>query len=231
MLRKNDTLKASGQWYFAPSGERTRLAGSLASSAIDKTLLLADIKSTILNSKAATDFILSWTGSPFDFALAHLSGEMKVDLKSGVLVDVNPGFGRVLSLLSVQSLQRRLRLDFSDVFKKGFSFDEITALITIDNGLAHVNNLVMKAPAAEMKMQGDVNLASKQLDLSANVVAHISSSLPLAATIASGGNPIVGAVGVGVWAVDKIVKSTAGDKLGSNYRITGTWEKPIVKGK
>ncbi len=231
MLRKNDTLKASGQWYYAPNGERTRLSGFLTSEAIDKTLLLVDIKSTILNSKSKTDFTLSWSGSPFDFALAHVSGELDVHLNKGILVDVNPGFGRVLSLLSVQSLERRLRLDFSDVFKKGFSFDDIKAAIVINNGLAHVNSLVVKAPAAEIKMQGDVNLANKQLDLSANVVAHISGSLPIAATIASGGNPIVGALGVGVWAVDKIVKSQAGDKLGSNYHITGSWEKPIVKGK
>lgn len=226
----NESIQANGRWWFENNAQQTRLAGQLKSAAFDKTLQLLDIKSTIIGSKTQVDFSLSWPGNPFDFALAQLSGTLDVKLKSGVLVDVNPGFGRILSLLSIQSLQRRLRLDFSDVFKKGFSFDSITAFINITNGKAHSDNLLVNSPSAEVKMKGDVNLANKQLDLTATVIAHISGSLPLAATIASGGNPIVGAVGVGVWAVDKIVKST-GASMGSTYHITGTWETPIVKGK
>jgi uncharacterized protein (TIGR02099 family) len=231
MTRPNDTITAAGRWWIEGEKQNTRFTGHLDSQALDKTLELADIKSTILGSKTKVDFSLNWPGDPFDFALAQLNGQLDIHLSKGVLVDVNPGFGRILSLLSLQSLQRRLRLDFSDVFKKGFSFDEISALVTINKGIAHSDNLAMKAPAAEMKMKGDVNLATKQLNLSAVLTTHITSSLPLAATIASGGNPIVGAVGVGVWAVDKIVKSQAGDMLGTTYRVTGTWEKPIVNGK
>lgn len=231
MTRANDSIKASGRWWLEQGTQKTRFTGHLQSNALDKTLDLVDIKSTILGSKANSDFSLSWPGNPFDFALVHLNGELNINLTKGVLVDVNPGFGRILSLLSIQTLQRRLRLDFSDVFKKGFSFDQITALVTINDGVAHSDNLVMKAPAAEMTMRGDVNLGTKQLNLTANLTTHISSSLPIAATIASGGNPIVGAVGVGVWAVDKIVKSQAGDMLGTTYKVTGTWEKPVINGK
>ncbi len=231
MTSANDSITADGRWWIAQNKEQTEFTGHLKSKSLDKTMALVGMKSTILESKTDVDFSLSWPGNPFDFALAHLNGRLDIHLDKGVLIDVNPGFGRVLSLLSIQSLQRRLRLDFSDVFKKGFSFDEITALVTINNGVANANNLIMKAPAAEMKMQGDVNLATKKLDLTAVVIAHISSSLPIAATIASGGNPIVGAVGVGVWAFDKIVKSAGGDMMGSTYHVTGTWEKPIVKSK
>ena len=231
MTRANDKITASGRWWIENEVQNTRFTGHLQSNALDKTLALADVKSSILGSKTNIDFNLAWPGDPFDFALAHLNGDLDIHLSKGVLVDVNPGFGRILSLLSIGSLERRLRLDFSDVFKKGFSFDDITALVTIKNGIAHSDNLMMKAPAAEVKMKGDVNLDTKQLNLVANLTTHITSSLPIAATIASGGNPIVGAIGVGVWAADKIVKSQAGDMLGSTYHVTGTWEKPIVNGK
>ena len=231
MTRVNDAITANGHWWVEQDKQNTEFTGHLDSNALDKTLALVDIKSTILGSKTKVDFDLAWPGDPFDFALASLNGKLDINLSKGVLVDVNPGFGRILSLLSIQSLERRLRLDFSDVFKKGFSFDTITALVNVKNGMAHSDNLLMKAPAAEMKMKGDVNLATKQLDLRAIVTTHITSSLPIAATIASGGNPIVGAIGVGVWAADKIVKSQAGDMLGTTYHVTGTWEKPIVNGK
>lgn len=231
MLGPQEKFTANGRWWIENDKQKTQLAGHLSSKALDKTLMLANVSSTILNSKTEADFDLTWPGDPFDFALAHLNGQLDVHLKDGVLVDVNPGFGRILSLLSLDSIERRLRLDFSDIFKKGFSFDDIIAHIAIKDGVAHSDNLSMKAPAAEMKMKGNVNLGTKQLDLLAQVTVHITSSLPIAATIASGGNPIVGAVGLGVWVADKIVKSTAGDVLGTSYRVTGTWEKPIVNGK
>ncbi|MFA6037311.1 MAG: YhdP family protein [Legionellales bacterium] len=231
MLGPQEKFTGNGRWWVEGDKQKTELIGHLSSNALDKTLMLADVSSSILKSKTEADFNFIWPGDPFDFALAHLSGSVDIHLKDGVLVDVNPGFGRILSLLSLDSIERRLRLDFSDVFKKGFSFDDITTHISIKDGIAHTDNLSMKAPAAEIKMQGNVNLGTKQLDLFAQVTTHITSSLPIAATIASGGNPIVGAVGLGIWAADKIVKSTAGDVLGSSYRVTGTWEKPIVNGK
>jgi uncharacterized protein (TIGR02099 family) len=231
MTRPNDKFTANGHWWVENNVQNSSFTGHLSSGALDQTLALFDIKSTILGSKSETDFTLSWPSDPFDFDLANLNGQLDVRLRDGRLVDVNPGFGRILSLLSIQAIGRRLRLDFSDVFKKGFSFDEITAHVNIKKGIAHSDDLTMSAPAADMTMKGNVNLGTKQLDLLATVRVNITSSLPIAATIASGGNPIVGAVGVGVWAVDKIVKSQAGSLISSSYHVTGTWENPVVNGK
>jgi uncharacterized protein (TIGR02099 family) len=231
MTRANDKFTADGKWWVENNQQQSSFTGHLSSKALDKTMALFDIKPTILDSDAESDFTLSWPSDPFDFDLATLNGHISVHLSNGRIIDVNPGFGRILSLLSIQELGRRLRLNFSDVFKKGFSFDDITADLNIKNGIAHSDNLKMTAPAADMEMKGNVNLGTKALDLNANVRINITGSLPIAATIASGGNPIVGAVGVGVWAVDKIVKSQGGNLLASSYHVTGTWENPKVNGK
>ena len=46
---------------------------------------------------------------------------VQLALASGQFHKVNPGAGRLLGVLSLQSLPRRLTLDFRDVFAEGFT--------------------------------------------------------------------------------------------------------------
>ena len=56
--------------------------------------------------------------------LERINGLVDFRADDGRLTDVEPGgAGRVFGLLSVQALPRRLRLDFSDMFREGFGYD------------------------------------------------------------------------------------------------------------
>ena len=47
--------------------------------------------------------------------------------EDGQFLEIEPGIGKLVSLMSLQMLPRRIALDFRDVFSKGFKFDRIDA--------------------------------------------------------------------------------------------------------
>ena len=66
------------------------------------------------------------TGSPFTIDYPSLAGQVNVAIDAGQFLKVEPGAARLLGVLSLQSLPRRLSLDFRDLFQEGFAFDNIT---------------------------------------------------------------------------------------------------------
>ncbi|MCX5511726.1 AsmA-like C-terminal region-containing protein, partial [Pseudomonas sp. BJa3] len=79
------------------------------------------------------------------------------------------GAGRVLGLLSVAEVRRRLMLDLSDFFSKGFAFNRIDGDIRIAGGLARSDNLMIDGPAAEIQIRGDTDLRSERFDQTVDV--------------------------------------------------------------
>ena len=107
-----------------------------------------------------------WPGSPADFTLGALQGTLEIDVLDGRFLEVNQGVGRLFGLLSVHALQRRLRLDFSDIFGKGFAFDWIGGAFSITGGDAYTNDLVMEGPSARIEISGRVGLLRRDYDQS-----------------------------------------------------------------
>ena len=129
--------------------------------------------------------------------------------------------GRLLGLLSLQSLPRRLSLDFRDLFSEGFAFDKITATAKIDQGILRSNDFLMDGPAAEAKIKGETNLKTETQNLRIRVRPHISDSLSLAAFA---GGPITG---VAAFVAQKLLKDPFNKIVQSEYVIIGTWNKPV----
>ena len=65
----------------------------------------------------------------------------------GRIVNVNDSssakmdFGRMINIFSLQNIPRRLSLDFSDVFEKGYSFDYMRADFNFDNTVLNTVSL------------------------------------------------------------------------------------------
>ncbi|NNM00382.1 MAG: TIGR02099 family protein, partial [Gammaproteobacteria bacterium] len=169
-----------------------------------------------------------WPGGPADFQLERLTGRLGLNITKGQFLDIEPGGGRLFGLLSVQSLGRRLSLDFADVFGKGFAFDAIEGNFELDGGNAYTSSLLMSGPAAKVDVSGRTGLANQDYDQTVVVTPQVSGTLPAAGAL-------FGPVGVGVGAAlyigQKIFKSIpdAFDTLlKREYTITGSWESPEI---
>jgi uncharacterized protein YhdP len=150
---------------------------------------------------------------------------MKAEVGEGRLLDVEPGgSGRILGLLSLAEIPRRLSLDFSDFFKKGFSFNTVQGDFAFADGVARTDNLRIDGPAAEIRVSGNTGLREKVYDQRVEVLPKAGGVLPALGFLVGGpAGAAVGAVAQGVF--NKPLKQSTRVV----YHVTGPWDKPIVK--
>ncbi len=221
IIRNPDsTLTADGTWHNWTRNPNTSLNFVLKVDNIGKTLKRFSQPDAVRGGTAEIEGLLSWAGSPHEFETTSLDGNFKLAASKGQIVKVQPGVGRLFGLLSLQSLPRRLSLDFRDLFSDGFAFDKISANAKIDNGILRSEDFFMTGPAAEAKIMGETNLKTETQNLKVKVTPHVSDSLSLAALA---GGPIVGAA---AFVAQKILKDPFNKIASSEYVITGTWDNP-----
>ncbi|NOX76812.1 MAG: TIGR02099 family protein [Gammaproteobacteria bacterium] len=221
---QSTTITAFGGWYVAAKQQKSNFQMQVESRNVGKTLKAMGYLGGISGGQGVLNLSVKWPGSFINMDVAELSGRMDLTLKDGQLLDVEPGAGRMFGMLSLQALPRRLLLDFSDVFQKGFSFDRIQGTFTIDEGDAYTNDLFMEGPAARVDIGGRVGLADKDYDQQATVTPHLTDSLPVIGALAAA--PQVGAV---ILFAQKLFQPQIDDATRNRYSITGRWDNPIIK--
>ena len=165
---------------------------------------------------------LGWAGDPTAPDYPSLTGQVQMQADDGQFLEIEPGIGKLVSLMSLQSLPRRLTLDFRDAFSKGFQFDRITAAAQVERGTMHVKEFKMRGSAAQVDMTGDVDLARETQNLQVQVVPSLGDS---AATVLGILNPLLifpAAI------AQKILKDPLGHIFAFDYSITGSWADPKV---
>ena len=80
------------------------------------------------------DFNVSWQGGPHDFDLSNLNGKYEAKLDDGYLAEVSDK-ARIFSVLSLESLVRKLTLDFRDIFSDGMFYSDIKGDYIIEQGV------------------------------------------------------------------------------------------------
>jgi len=218
----NDHLQLNGEWLASESGEnKTALRGNLKSSDMGNLVKRLSITEDVRLEDSKIDFSLNWEGSPWDMQIETLNGQFGLKLGKGLLVDIEPGIGRLLGLLSLHTVQRRLTLDFSDLVSEGLSFDKIEASYNVVSGDAWTNDFFLDSPVVRIDIQGRMGLARKDFDETVVVTPKTTGSLPVASALVAG--PTVGAV---VFVAQKLIGSRVEMVTRSRYSLTGSWDKP-----
>ncbi|MDN7126286.1 TIGR02099 family protein [Pseudidiomarina sp. 1APR75-33.1] len=218
-------LQAGLDWLVATDqrAAQTRLQGSFSSSDLGAFLDDYEITSIIQDSPADFDFQLSWQGSPDEFDVQSLDGEMDWRLGKGYLNDVSDGGARLFSLLSLDSIVRKLRFDFRDIFANGLFFTEFAGSFTIDDGVVTTRNAKMDGSAGDMEISGTSNLVTEAIDYQLFYVPKVTSSLPV--ILAWMVNP---PSGLAALLIDQMLQDAQViSRL--EYKITGTIDEPVVK--
>jgi uncharacterized protein (TIGR02099 family) len=165
-----------------------------------------------------------WAGGPTALTLGGLNAQLEVSIKNGTIVDVDPGAGRLLGILSVPALPRRLFLDFSDVFKKGLDFDSIKGDIHIEQGQAYTSNLRLESVPASILISGRTGLVAQDFDQDIYVVPNVSDTVSVASALAWG--PQVAAV---VILLQEVFKSDIKAATMTHYKLAGSWREPDIQ--
>ena len=220
----NQVIDVQGQWSGMGPAARTRMDAQVDSRDVGALLGRLGFADQVKKGNGRLGMSLAWPGAPSDFSPAALSGTLDINLRDGQLVEVEPGAGRVLGLLSVTRLPQRLTLDFRDFFDKGFAFDRIEGKVGFGGGLARSEGLVIEGPAAQIDIMGNANMVSQQFDQTIEVRPRTGNLLTAVGAVAGG--PVGAAVGAVANAVLKKPLSEVGAKA---YRVTGPWDAPKVE--
>lgn len=224
------SVAGAGVWEKPEGGDRSRFNIKLKADKIDEMLdTFGYAKASIKKGKTRIAIDAGWEGSPFDFSLDKLNGTFDMRIKKGRLLDVAPSAGRLFGLLSVQTLPRRMSLDFTDLLGKGLAFDEITGGFEITNGHAYTNNLSLRGPSANILISGRTGLADQDYDQIATVVPQFADNLPAVSAF-------LGPVGIGVGAMlylagnmFKAMNDNIDKLLSQQYAIKGAWRDPKIE--
>ena len=166
---------------------------------------------------------VAWAGSPLTLDYATLGGAFSVNIESGQFLKAEPGLAKLLGVLSLQTLPRRLALDFRDVFSEGFAFDFVRGDVRIERGIAHSNNLQMKGANAAALLDGKADLLRETQDIRVVVVPEINAGT--ASLIATAINP---AIGLGSFLAQLFLRRPLMEAATQEFHVDGSWVDPRV---
>jgi len=218
-------LSAKGQWAPEAGGAR-RMALDFQVDVRNAGGLLnrLGIKDAIKAGQGKLEGEVSWRGSPLSVNYPSLDGKMSLELDRGQVLKAEPGVARLLSVLSLQSIARRLTLDFRDIFSEGFAFDLVRADAALAAGVLSTKNFRMSGAAATVLIEGWANLRAETQDLHVLVLPDINAtSASVALAIA---NP---ALGLGSLLAQLVLKDPLSKLFSLEYDVTGTWADPQVR--
>lgn len=222
LANPHGNLSGSGKWQFG-NGNRTQLDFKLDSSDIGKLLDRLGYPGAVRGGTAQLSGKIGWNGPPVDLDYATLTGEMVVDAGKGQFVKLDPGVGKLLGLISLQSLPRRISLDFRDVFSQGFAFDSINGKLSMQNGLMRTDRLQIDGPAARVVMRGEADLQHETQRLQVNVQPDLGGGAALGVALV---NPLAG---VATLFAHKLLQNPLNQIFGFDYLVTGKWDDPKVE--
>ncbi|MDY6840069.1 MAG: AsmA-like C-terminal region-containing protein [Pseudomonadota bacterium] len=220
-------LEGDMTWSILGDREASRFSGRITGGALTDLNSLLDTEVPVTNASTDIELDLDWPGRPYEISMAELSGSVRLRLEEGVILKRNntAQLFRLFNLLNSDTLWRRLKLDFSDLYERGVAFDAIAGKAQIINGQLTMDpELQIVGPSGAFKLSGTTNIASEQLDMRLVVVLPLTQNLPLAALLMGAGGPVGGALFV----LDKILGNPLNKLTSASYRLTGTWDEPEV---
>jgi len=220
--RGKTQLTLNGRWLHNEQESNTSIIGKLSVDDIESELQAMTFDSIIKDSGAKVDLNLNWSGGLHDFDVNQLNGAVKAKLDDGYLADIGDK-ARIFSVLSLQSLVRKLTLDFRDIFSDGMFYSSIAGDYQLKQGMLTTDNTEMNGAAGNLFMTGHTNLVTGELAYDMSYKPNLTSSLPVLAWIVTL-NPVTFLAGV---AIDQVIKSQVVSEF--KFELTGTVENPDLK--
>jgi len=211
IANQDSSFIADGIWKNYSVAPRIDMNIKLEASDLNKFLTRFGYPDRIKRGRGSIDGDLSWLGGPQAINYKTLSGKVKIQARNGQFPKFELGIGKLFGIFDLKALPRRVILDFRDVYADGFGFDKISGNASIIEGIMSTDDLRIGGPAADVKMDGEVNLFSETYKLRFMVTPSLGLATPV--------------VDIATIIVNKAQK---GSIKPHEYNITGTWEDPVV---
>jgi len=218
------SIDVHGQWRGMGEAASTQMNATVQSEDLGELLQRLGYGGQLRGGQGQLQLQAAWAGAPMAFQVANLEGGLEMKLRNGQLLEVEPGAGRVLGLLSVAQLPRRLLFDFRDLFSKGLAFNQVDGAVRFGDGLARTDKIAIEGPAADITIRGQADLRTQQFDQTIDVNPRSGNLLAIVGAVAGG--PVGAAVGA---AANAVLGKPLGEIGAKTYKVTGPWKDPKVE--
>lgn len=209
-------------WNYSAGQHSTHFNGQLTAGNLVRLLPAWGHDANMESQSANFNGELQWPGSPLAFRLRDASGQVLMDIRNGRFVDIESSSSRLVGALNFDELVRRLQLDFSDLFQRGFAYDRISGDLAFEDGVVTpAEGIVIEGPSSRITINGEIDLASE------TIAADMRVRIPLGQNIAVLAG-LLGAwpVAVSTYLASKIFQDQVDEFATVIYRLEGPWASP-----
>jgi len=214
---------ANLNWRYSNGMHTSSFTGLFSAGDLAKVLPAWGYDANVESQNAAFTSNLQWSGSPAAFDLDKVIGNVRVAIRNGRFVDVDSGSSRLFGAFSLDSLVRRLQLDFSDLYERGLAYDNIDGRLDFNDGIVRSNGeFVIAGPSSRITIDGELDLVNETID--ANMLVNIPFSQNV--SVLAG---ILGAwpIAVSTYIASRIFRNQMDEFTTVVYRLEGPWDNPV----
>ncbi|MDD7805056.1 MAG: YhdP family protein [Endozoicomonas sp. (ex Botrylloides leachii)] len=220
-------FKGHGEWLQRNGRQYTWVSGELDGRKIEQLQKDFGFSPFIQAKESTIKGRLNWEGSPFGVNFFNVLGTVDLHIRDGRLKKLEGGTDalKLFGLLNTESLRRRLKLDFSDLFASGISFDKLDGALHFNKGMITFNNpIVITGPSSDFKLNGVINGNEGLMDMSVVVTLPFSSNLPIFSVLLGAAPQVTGII----FLADQLLGSKVDQLASIRYQIKGPLDNPKV---
>nr|WP_253207080.1 AsmA-like C-terminal region-containing protein [Verticiella sp. GG226] len=226
IVNRDAALSAHGSWEPVNGGTRRRTTLDVSVEVHDAGGLLGRLgfNDVVAGGKGHVKGSVGWAGAPFSYDVAQLDAHAGVALDEGRFLQTDNTAGRLLGLLSLQTLARAATFSEGNLFAAGFAWDTLRSEVSVGGGVARIDSFQLHGASATAVLSGTADLVRERADLRAVIVPHVDASgAALLAGLAV--NPVLGA---GAFLAQWLLQKPISEALTMQYAVTGPWSGPQV---
>lgn len=227
IVNRDAALSAQGSWEPVNGGTRRRTTLDVTVDVRDAGGLLGRLgfADVVAGGSGHIKGSIGWAGTPFSYDVAGLDAHAGVALDHGRFLQTANAAGRLLGILSLQTLARTATFSEGNLFASGFAWDTLRSELSVSGGIARIDSFNLHGSSATAVLSGTADLVKETADLRAVIVPHVDASgAALLAGLAI--NPILGA---GAFLTQWLLQKPISEALTLEYAVTGPWSAPQVR--
>jgi len=220
LVSSDYSVSATGNWLSGWNNKNTtKLDADIVIGDLGKVFKQLELSDNLSQARGGINIGWQWQGAPYELDWGRLRGSANLSLKAGTIKKLDAGIGRLLGLLNFETL---LTMDFGSQVSEGFSFDKVKSKFEFSRGNVHTSNFLIKSKAADISMNGFMDIENELLDLKVTVVPNLDSTLSLGTAFVAG--PTVGGL---VYLFQKVFNTSSLSAY--QYTVKGKVDDPKVE--
>lgn len=208
-----------GIWQVFSGKQVSEFQFNLSSSDIGATMQDLGYVDSIEGGEGTVSVRVSWQGGLPSVNLEKVNGQVQFKLANGRLLEYDPlGGASILGLFSIQTLPKRLLLDFSDLYRKGLEFDNISGSFDLSDGDAYTKNFTMEGSVVSASLAGRIGLVNQDYDQLIKVDVHVADFISFVGLLVSSPWSVI---------LPQLLKDEFKTTL--TYSLSGNWADPKLE--